>query len=87
MKIQWLEDKFNAEELRKVCPKVKSVSSGWVVVGHRQTKDINGKDFVEPIREKGIEIEFEDNATEQDLKKLDAVLPFKRAKIKEEAML
>ncbi len=83
MRVQWVEDTFNAKELRKTCSKVKSVKSGWVVVGHIETKDEEGNDMLEEIREKGIEIEFEDEPTEQELKRLDDALPFKRKKIKE----
>lgn len=67
MRVKWFLEEFTAEELSQVIRKpIRQISRGSIELG----VDTQGRS----IHRQGVEIDFEEEPTEADLKKIDLLL-------------
>ncbi len=80
MKVVWFEEEITAQKIKEVVSaKVNVVKVGQIPTGEmREIENPDGTTSIIPVTKKGVEIEFENNPLESDLKKLDFVLPYQR---------
>ena len=81
MKKRWLEKIKSCEELgQEIGCKIKSITSGQLVIGEEDALDSEGNPIKIPITKPGIEIEFEREPTAEQVSKLDNLFSLQNLK-------
>ena len=81
MSYQWLEEDLTCDRLsQEVGCKVKNIISGRVVIGEEDALDNEGNPIKIPITKPGIDIEFEQEPTLEQVNKLDNLFSLQNLK-------
>jgi len=76
MKYKWLQEFKTAEELgEELGCQIKSITRGDLVIGQQDDVDGEGKPITVPVTRKGIEIDFGKKPTDEQLARVDLMLP------------
>ena len=81
MNYRWLEEDLTCDKLNQgLGCKVKDIISGQVVIGEQDGQDAKGNSIKIPITKPGIEIEFEQEPTLEQINKLDGIFSLQKLK-------
>ena len=81
MNYRWLEEDLTCDRLsQELGCKVKNIISGRVVIGEQVGQDAKGNSIKIPITKPGIDIEFEQEPTLEQVNKLDDIFSLQKLK-------
>ena len=81
MSYQWLEEDLTCDRLSQTLGcKVKNIISGQVIIGEKDVLDGEGNPIKIPITHRGIDIEFEQEPTAEQVNKLDNLFSLQNLK-------